>query len=341
MARRHSSGVYHTGSVPLAGFTYPFTLSSWFRNLNLAKGDAHTLLSIESNLGENNGNISLIATETLGRACVAVGTVDGNQFYCQSTASPAQGEWAHYAGVVNAFDNRTVYLNGGNSASGTGNYGDVPATKNMLHYGYLYGGYDRAEGDICESAIWSAALTAEEITALSRGVSPLLIRPSALVVYWPVYGNEPIAAGGADKDHWKNRLDLNWPNALPPKARHVRVFNPWHTTVAEVAQLAVQLNASASFQFATAPTLSLPAPLLAASSFQISSAATLTAPGGFAAQVGLRVATSATLTTRATFAATPSFAFAAVGAFEEAAIAQFALYAQNANKASGILIHAE
>lgn len=43
-------------------------------------------------------------------------------------------------------------------------------------------------GDIAEVAIWNAALDANEVTSLARGYSPLLVRPSALVAYWPLIG---------------------------------------------------------------------------------------------------------------------------------------------------------
>ena len=40
-------------------------------------------------------------------------------------------------------------------------------------------------GRLAESAIWNAALTAAEMASLGAGFSPLCIRPSALVAYWP------------------------------------------------------------------------------------------------------------------------------------------------------------
>jgi hypothetical protein len=41
-------------------------------------------------------------------------------------------------------------------------------------------------GDIAEFAAWSSALTADEAASLSRGFSPRLIRPTALVSYMPL-----------------------------------------------------------------------------------------------------------------------------------------------------------
>lgn len=56
-------------------------------------------------------------------------------------------------------------------------------------------------GDIAEAAIWSAALTAEEFAVLAAGASPLLVRPGALVNYWPIvgrHGPEIDLVGGND-----------------------------------------------------------------------------------------------------------------------------------------------
>jgi hypothetical protein len=43
-------------------------------------------------------------------------------------------------------------------------------------------------GFISHAAAWTAELTAEEMGALDRGVSPLSIRPASLWGYWPLYG---------------------------------------------------------------------------------------------------------------------------------------------------------
>lgn len=64
------------------------------------------------------------------------------------------------------------------------------------------------DGLICEIAVWNVVLNAGEWLALGRRVSPLLIRPSALVLYWPlirdVYqliGPAPTATATTVVDH--------------------------------------------------------------------------------------------------------------------------------------------
>lgn len=43
-------------------------------------------------------------------------------------------------------------------------------------------------GRLAEPAIWNVAASAGEMAALARGVSPLRIRPTALLGYWPLFG---------------------------------------------------------------------------------------------------------------------------------------------------------
>jgi len=43
------------------------------------------------------------------------------------------------------------------------------------------------DGLVAEVAVWNVVLDDSEIAALAQGVSPLLIRSTALVEYWPVF----------------------------------------------------------------------------------------------------------------------------------------------------------
>ena len=98
--------------------------------------------------------------------------------------------WQHIAGVYSASNNRRAYWNGTASAA--------PATNNLVPVALsrLVIGLDRVTspqvtdrqhvGRIAEVAIWKAALTADEVLALSRGMSPELVRPQSLVFYAPL-----------------------------------------------------------------------------------------------------------------------------------------------------------
>jgi hypothetical protein len=62
-------------------------------------------------------------------------------------------------------------------------------------------GFDAWNGDLAETALYTAALTEGELLGLSAGYSPELIRPSSLVAYWQLLGNlspETDRIGGYD-----------------------------------------------------------------------------------------------------------------------------------------------
>jgi hypothetical protein len=98
--------------------------------------------------------------------------------------------WQHLAGVYTASNSRRAYWNGTASAA--------PATNNYVPSGInrLLIGLDRVTspqvtdsqhaGRIAEVGIWKVALTADEVLALARGMSPELVRPQSLVFYAPL-----------------------------------------------------------------------------------------------------------------------------------------------------------
>ena len=73
---------------------------------------------------------------------------------------------------------QTPTLSGSNN--GTPN---VPATQVAKMGGQIGSATDTWSGEQCETAIWSAVLTAGEINSLVKGFSPRLIRPQSLVFY--------------------------------------------------------------------------------------------------------------------------------------------------------------
>lgn len=106
---------------------------------------------------------------------------------------PSANAWFHQAGTWDGTNARN-YVNGaetpGSPVSVTGSL-----TNNNLN---LYIGSDPDDviqlqadsfpGRLADAAFWNAALFAGEVAALARGVSPLRIRPTALLGYWPLFG---------------------------------------------------------------------------------------------------------------------------------------------------------
>ena len=224
---------------------------------------------------------------------------DGTNVGVAATTTPLViNQWNHCAAVFQSNQVRSVYLNTAKVTDGTNNVGGGGA--NVFYVGVIL--YNTSTllytpGVFADAAIYAAALTDDEITALSKGVSPLLVRPNALVAYWPLTGG-----GDPEPDRWRLSANLTVVNA-PTVTDNPRIYHPWHTTVPGTTTAAV----AQQFQ--------------AAAAFSVSATANLVVPVPMTASAGLRFSTAAALA--------------------ELPLAHVAFYAQNANKTSGVLIHAE
>lgn len=84
---------------------------------------------------------------------------------------------------------RNIYLNGAAGTSSGTNFSVAPTRFHMG--GYWNGAVYTPVGNniLADVAVWNAALTQAEISALARGLSPLRIRPGNLVALWPLASN--------------------------------------------------------------------------------------------------------------------------------------------------------
>ena len=93
--------------------------------------------------------------------------------------------WTHCAGTYDG-TNLRAWINGTNVASTT-------CTETLPNHVYLDIGWcpaaDRNHyGVVSDVAIWNVVLTSDELAALARGVSPMRIRPNAIILYVPCLG---------------------------------------------------------------------------------------------------------------------------------------------------------
>jgi hypothetical protein len=138
----------------------------------------------------------------------------GGQAFARTVALVTLNTYAHIAAVFAAVDDRRVYLNGGNKVTDDAT-SKTPAGIDTTSIGRrstsapaLY-----ASGRIAEAAIYNAALTDDEIAELAAGASPLLVRPDALVAYWPLVGRdypEPDLVGGFPMSLYPVSTDTGW-----------------------------------------------------------------------------------------------------------------------------------
>lgn len=119
------------------------------------------------------------------------------------------GSWVHCAGTYDG-TNLRVWVNGANVGSTTCT--ETLGTDTMLHVGWLGGGSlaDNFDGILANVGIWTALLTIDELTALSRGVSPARIRPNALIVHLPLAGTGRFEDPGREVDLAPNGQTSFW-----------------------------------------------------------------------------------------------------------------------------------
>lgn len=139
----------------------------------------------------------------------------------KTTATYTASTWRHAAGVFASTASRSVYLDGGNKVTNTDTRN--PSSLDNMTIGAVLGPSATFYhgGRIAEVAIWSAALTDDEIAALYNsgiGLSPTMVRPDALVAYYPLLQTD------GDADWWgQNALTAV---ASPTYADHVPVIYP-------------------------------------------------------------------------------------------------------------------
>lgn len=167
-----------TASAPASGT--PMTIACWLRPTNSNSTIAAVSVGQTSASHRNQvfvqANTIYIAAQ--GAALAQISSAESTAF---------NNVWTHSAGVFTSATSRTVYKNGGNSATDTTNIGSQNAFASVL-----VGARDNGSiglyfsGDIAEVGIWNVALTAAEIASLARGYTPAQIRPQSLVFYAPL-----------------------------------------------------------------------------------------------------------------------------------------------------------
>jgi hypothetical protein len=176
-----TSQLLEVASVPV--ITGPLlSMSLWFYPTG-----ATSILTLAS-IGVDSARYSL-RTGNFGGAAATIGAqmingadnpivVSGNNY--------TQNAWNHAFGNFE-FNNQRVRLNGGTGVTQVLAASVTPASKTTVGGRYSSGvAGSFFAGRVAEFAVWNALLTSEEEVALSKGISPLLIRPGKRVLYWPL-----------------------------------------------------------------------------------------------------------------------------------------------------------
>lgn len=172
----------------------PMTFSCFFRPASLTANA--TLVGIY-NTSVDDGYYLILRGNDAGDPLAAT----ANQATVSSgsattgTSGITTGVWYHGAAVYVSTSNRSVFLDG---AKFTNNTSATPSGLARTTIGAFTAAGTIAffDGAIAEVGIWNAALADAEIASLAAGVSPLRIRPSALVLYVPLWRDISDYRGG-------------------------------------------------------------------------------------------------------------------------------------------------
>lgn len=214
MARKFVSASNQTGTATSAGLTYPFTLAHWF-NISTLSGANQNMAMLYPSGASTNDNIGTGIDGSTGQAEVFCSDNLTNYTVTPIGAALSTGVWHHIAFVGTSSTNRNGYLDG--SATPITNLANITAAQDTLAVGDFAGGSGALDGLLADVAIWNVDLTAGEINALASGMPPYLIRPSALIGYWPMWG-----LASPEPDLSGNKRNITLANA-PPRANHAPV----------------------------------------------------------------------------------------------------------------------
>jgi hypothetical protein len=166
-------------SSPVSG--PPLTLACWFNASQTTTSDY--LVSVSA------AAINYFALAIFGaNAGDPVGVFDYaglGPYFAYTTAGYTANTWNHAAGVWTGLNNRTAYINGGNSGTNSSTQAASTLTQSQIGANAVVA-TNRMNGLIAEVGIWNAALTDAEIASLAKGMTCDKIRPQSLVFYAPL-----------------------------------------------------------------------------------------------------------------------------------------------------------
>ncbi len=206
-----SSQYYSATAAPITAL--PCTLAAWaFHTTSATKA----IISLDTAAG--NARVALQFTTTPNIAAAqtdsAGTTVSGNS----GTASTST--WNHCAGVFESSTSRTAYVNGvAGSLNATANTFTAPDTVRIGATVISAALANYMNGRVAEVGVWNVALTASEIESLASGISPLMVRPHALVFYAPMLtttGNQRDWVGGLSLAPTNTPTDIDHPAIVYP-----------------------------------------------------------------------------------------------------------------------------
>ena len=175
-----------SASVPFSG--PPFTMACWFQSDSATNGQALLRLNTAS-----SSHYTLFAAGDLAGDPLRFATFSGLLASCDTTTGYTTNTWHHACAVATSNSNRTVFIDGGSSASSTTSQSITPTS---IRIGAFNLSQFPLDGRVAEVGIWNTDLTASEVLSLARGMTCAKVRPQSLVFYAPLVRNLQDVKGG-------------------------------------------------------------------------------------------------------------------------------------------------
>jgi len=178
-----SSGNYFSRPASVVSAP-PFTIQMWWFMTGWGGAFQCGVQIGRSSSGDHRHNIAVGDSGTPIVSCYSRTTSSDRS---QITISAADhNKWNHHVGVWRSSANRQVYLNGAPGGLNTTNLS--PSSLNATSIGIQTDGSNEPATTmrIAEVAIWDIDLSADDIAALAKGFSPLMVRRDRLVEYMPL-----------------------------------------------------------------------------------------------------------------------------------------------------------
>jgi hypothetical protein len=187
----------------------PLTLACWFNPDLLHTGALCAVQSFSA------PNWFALFTDNTGKV-IASTVFSGNGSAATTTANYSTGSWNHCCGVFSSSTSRTIYLNGANSVTNTQSRTPTGVNQTVIGARRFSGAYSAfSDGQIAEVGIWNAALTAEEVGSLAKGMTCDKVRPQSLVFYAPLVRDLIDQKGGLTITNNNGATVANHPRIYP------------------------------------------------------------------------------------------------------------------------------
>jgi hypothetical protein len=208
------------GRSTITAISTPLTMAAWVWPRQNTAAQVQFSLNSADNASER-AQLTIDGTAAGDPLALGVITDGGTSATLTGTSSTATNAYKHVAGVFESTARRILYVSG--VAEGTNTLSralsnisipSIGSRKNAGTYGAFW------TGGIAEAAIWSAALTADEIASLASGAAPFMIRPASLVFHAPLTGRET----ATEIDQVGAAITLN--NSPAIGTDHPRIYRP-------------------------------------------------------------------------------------------------------------------